>query len=560
MTDASDMELIREYAGRNSETAFAELVDRHIPLVHSVALRFTRNPGDAQDVTQAVFIILARKAGVLRPDTILTGWLYETTRFTAMKLLRTQARQQARERAAYMESTMADASPGGVWKQLGPLLEEGMTGLNQKERTLLALRFFENKSGAQTAAILGIQEWAAHKRTNRAVEKLRAFFTKRGIVLSAVALTAAISANSVQAAPGALASSVTAAAVAKGSMATASTLALAQETMTLMAWLKAKTAASIAAGVLLAAGTATVAVSTYLREQGTSAKAPAQALAAVQPAKNPGNPGLPGALAQLAPLPAANVPKIAVPTRQNPPEPLIYPTAPTLGDILAAAQAAGGARGGILMVPPGLHFQNQYGNLFQKLKLTPGQIAAFIKILEDKQTQEGNFMRANQLDRTTLTNLTRAEMAAAQQEHFQQMQVLMKPMEEAADLQIKQLLGSDADYNYYLTYNAQQKERAVIMNGYRTGLVDAGVPPLTLDQDEQLIGLVYQARMGANNDPVLEGRQIPQVLQQAAGFLTSDQIKVFEQYTKSLLSPTNGGAGVAIGSIGTVPRPPPGGN
>jgi hypothetical protein len=80
MPDANDMELMQEYAGRNSEPAFAELVHRHINLVYSVALRFTGDSGDAQDVTQAVFIILAQKAASLRHRTSLTGWLYETTR------------------------------------------------------------------------------------------------------------------------------------------------------------------------------------------------------------------------------------------------------------------------------------------------------------------------------------------------------------------------------------------------------------------------------------------------------------------------------------------------
>ena len=85
-----------------------------------------------------------------------------------------------------------------------------MSRLNEKERTLLALRFFENNSGAETAVLAGMQEWAARKRVDRAVEKLRKFFTKRGVVLSAAVMTGAISANSVQAAPVALAKSITA--------------------------------------------------------------------------------------------------------------------------------------------------------------------------------------------------------------------------------------------------------------------------------------------------------------------------------------------------------------
>jgi uncharacterized protein (TIGR03435 family) len=135
-----------------------------------------------------------------------------------------------------------------------------MAGLNEKERTLLALRFFENKSGAETATILGIGEWAVHKRAHRAVEKLRRFFSRRGVTLPAAALLAAIAAHSVQAAPAALAQTVTAVALTKGAAAGASTLTLIKGALKLMAWTKIKTAVIIGAGVLLAAGTTTVTV------------------------------------------------------------------------------------------------------------------------------------------------------------------------------------------------------------------------------------------------------------------------------------------------------------
>jgi uncharacterized protein (TIGR03435 family) len=254
------MDLVREFSRHNSEPAFAELVQRHINLVYSVALRFTGNTGDAQDVTQAVFIILARKAAGLSARTVLTGWLYETTRFTAIHLLRTQARRRAHEQEASMQSILDQPDPDNVWRQLAPHLEAAMSRLAERDRTLLALRSYENKTGAEAAALLGMKQEAARKQTNRALEKLRKFFTKRGIDSTAATIAETISANSVQAAPVALAKAVTAVAIAKGATASASTLTLIKGALKIMAWTKAKTAIVVGAGILLATTTTTVTI------------------------------------------------------------------------------------------------------------------------------------------------------------------------------------------------------------------------------------------------------------------------------------------------------------
>jgi len=197
MRDVNDMDLLREYLDSNSQEAFAGLVQRHINLVHSVATRCTGDAHEAQDVTQAVFIILAQKAASLRHRTNLTGWLYETTRLTSRQSLRTTVRRRAREHEAFMQSELNDPGAENVWQRLAPCLEEAMDKLSEQERALVVLRFFENKSFAETSTLLGIQEWAARKRVERVTEKLRGFFLRRGVVVPAAVLTAVISANSV---------------------------------------------------------------------------------------------------------------------------------------------------------------------------------------------------------------------------------------------------------------------------------------------------------------------------------------------------------------------------
>src|ERR1022692_1862851 len=104
-----DMELVREYATQHSERAFETLVARHLSLVYSSALRQVRDPHLAEEIAQAVFIILAQKANSLSPDTIIPGWLYRTTRFTAANALRKQSRRQIHEQEAYMQSNLENA-------------------------------------------------------------------------------------------------------------------------------------------------------------------------------------------------------------------------------------------------------------------------------------------------------------------------------------------------------------------------------------------------------------------------------------------------------------------
>ena len=259
MPDANDMDLVREYAARNSEPAFETLVRRHVSLVYSVALRQAGNPAQAEEITQAVFLILARKAARLRPDTVLAAWLHETARFASASFLRGESRRRRREQEAYMQSQLQESSADPAWEQLAPLLDEAIGQLGRADRNAVVLRFFQNKSAREIAAALNVHESAAQKRLNRAVEKLRAYFLKRGVAVSAGALIGALSVNSVHGAPAHLAASVMAVS-AKGTAVSSSTLTLIKGALKIMAWTKAKTAIVVGASVLLAAGTTTVVI------------------------------------------------------------------------------------------------------------------------------------------------------------------------------------------------------------------------------------------------------------------------------------------------------------
>ena len=259
MQELDDNALLREYIERDSERAFATLVGRHVNKVYSIALRHTRNPHHAEEITQAVFVILAKKSRDLPKMVIISGWLCRTAQLTATTFLRSEIRRARREQEAHMQ-TLLDETESDAWPQIAPLLDSAMSRLSEADHHAIVLRFFDGKSMKEIGIALGTSEDTAKKRVNRAVDKLRTFFTKRGVVLSAAILTSAMSANSVQAAPVVLAKSITAVAITKGAAASGSTLTLVKGVLKVMAWTKAKAAIVVGVAALLVAGTVTVTV------------------------------------------------------------------------------------------------------------------------------------------------------------------------------------------------------------------------------------------------------------------------------------------------------------
>jgi RNA polymerase sigma factor (sigma-70 family) len=248
MHPTDDSALLREYAEDHSDEAFAMLVTRHINLVYSVALRHVGDPHQAEDITQGVFILLAQKAVQLRHDKALSSWLFQATRLTASNFVRSETRRHHREQEAHMQSVLNE-SGSDLWRQIAPLLDDAVAGLSEIDRRAIVLRFYEGRNLREVGAVLGASEDAAEKRVNRAVEKLRTFFAKRGVTVGASGLAVVISANAVQAAPVGLAVTISSAAALAGTTVAATTIATVTKAIAMTAFQKTLITTTIAAAV-----------------------------------------------------------------------------------------------------------------------------------------------------------------------------------------------------------------------------------------------------------------------------------------------------------------------
>ncbi len=220
----SDCELLRLFAERGDEPAFTEVVRRQAGFVYSVALRVCCNPHLAEDVTQAVFSKMARDAVHLARYRSLAAWLHTTARHCAIDAVRAEARRRTREQeAALMQSDLPHSNSD--WAEIAPLLDEAVDQLGDRDRQAVLLRFFTGLSHQEIGDALGLSENAANKCVERALEKLRSQFTRRGVTVSSALLATTISTNSIHAAPVGLVERITPPALAQAGAAGAAGLA-----------------------------------------------------------------------------------------------------------------------------------------------------------------------------------------------------------------------------------------------------------------------------------------------------------------------------------------------
>ena len=251
MAMLNEITLLRRFVEKGDQEAFAEVVRRRVDFVYSAALRQVgRDAHLAQDVTQGVFLALARGARSLAGRPVLTGWFYTTTRFLAAKAVRSHRRWQDRTQEAHtMNEIQNEAAGEPDWAALRPVLDDAMHELGDRDREAVLLRYFENRPFADIATACGLNENSARMRVERALEKLRLRLSRHGITSTTTALAVALSTQTIVAAPAGLA-----AAAANTSLVAAGASSAALHFLEFMSMTKAKIALAGAVAAVLAVG------------------------------------------------------------------------------------------------------------------------------------------------------------------------------------------------------------------------------------------------------------------------------------------------------------------
>ncbi|HWA25000.1 MAG TPA: sigma-70 family RNA polymerase sigma factor [Lacunisphaera sp.] len=488
-----DSALLRDYAANRTESAFAELVRRHLDLVYSAAMRrMDGDPHQAQDITQLVFNDLARKAEAVARHPTVAGWLHTATRNAAANASRAERRRRFYEKeSSLMNETLSSPAHDAEWARLRPVLDEVIDDLAQLDHDAVVLRFLEERSFAEIGRALQVSEDAARMRVDRALEKLRQLLARHGVTSTVTALSLALPGSTAMAAPAGLAATVTSAALLQAVPAgSASAIAT---------FWAALTGTKLAMGttavvVLAAAGIVTFATGERAPKPETSPFS-----VAVENPPTPSNPAVP-----IVPAPRSGVPPADA-------------TLATLHQLDPAASSPPANRADIRMDPvraqiAGLQrakMLRNYAPLFSRLALTPTQREQLVTLLVDEFEIAADYAAAARATGVDPTANPRS------------FDLSVRRLRENIWNEIRTLLGEEGYAEYLKVRQGLQAE------SWTSGLerkLDQASAPLSSEQSRQFLALLVEPGRKPND---------PATLLAASEFLSPAQMAVLvEMYVE----------------------------
>ncbi|HEY7326460.1 MAG TPA: sigma-70 family RNA polymerase sigma factor [Gemmataceae bacterium] len=196
----SDEQLLTAFADHRDEIAFATLVRRHGPMVLGVCRRVLGHVQDAEDASQATFLVLARRAAALRNKTALPSFLHGTAFHLSSKIKRAAGRRRKHEGRA-PSRLWVDPSDDLLWSEVRALLDEETARLPDAYRTIFVLCCLENLSQAEAGRRLGLKERTVSNRLAEARKRLSQRLRCRGVELTAVLAATTLATSSSSAFP-----------------------------------------------------------------------------------------------------------------------------------------------------------------------------------------------------------------------------------------------------------------------------------------------------------------------------------------------------------------------
>lgn len=464
-----DSLLLQQYVGDHSQTAFTALVQRHVNLVYSAALR--QLGGDAhlaRDASQGVFLALAQNARRLVHHAALTGWLYTTTRNVCAKLVRTRQRARTREETASAMNEILEGPAEPDWSTVRDVLDDAMHELGSRDREALLLRHFEGRSFGEIGRVCGLGENAARMRVERATEKLRSRLAQRGITSTAAALGATLIANGAATAPAGLAN-------AAATLAFAGATTAASGWAGTVAWLQFMSTTKLK--VAAVAAVAALAIGGYVGSEWRRPAEPAN-IAATAVRQTPRQENTPVTSSKRA-AGTDEVSRARTASDANPNP--VAANAPAAGlnaaeqNVLEAVQKAqaAAARSGL---------EERYGGLFRRLGLPPAELEKIRDLLVERQLSTSDAM------------MVAAAQGIELEANFARWKTLNDKVRADVDEGIRTALGNER-YRVYQDYN-DNASSYILLDQIGRRLSDTGAP-LQESQSEPLLRLLVDTAPSA---------------------------------------------------------------